>query len=387
MKYTLLTELGIEADKLDEKKRQTVCRKKYVAGYMTRWLDAAVRRRDVKNINFIDCMCNAGIYRDGDLCTAMEVLLMFAQAAELHKEKRFNLFINDKDKIKTGICAKIAQKLMCDNKCSNINIFINTLDVNDYLPGLHFFGKYFQNRSASVVLVDPNDFGTVKISRLTNFLSRYYCEVIFNIFLSGDMPAIDKRVRSCTGSAAVSNEDELTAYIAGRLRTRKTQYVFSYRFTDSSDSGRYQIIHAASHIKGLEALKEALWETFNVSFYQRDFETEPKQLSMFAEDDRMQALLSKHTRVAKELLQCNFAGRTADFGQIETFLNENTMLSRADVYRSVLKPLIEKRLVIRQGAPESYKDGKYTFTGGMNAWAEDYTAAVPQVSDKAPGLT
>lgn len=391
MKYTHLTgELDIDIGQLDEKTLRTGYKKKYIAQYLARWLHVNSGRREITDLNFIDCMCGAGINKAGDLSVSMEALALFAKAAAVHKDKRFNLFINDKDKIKTGICGRIAQKLLSDKKRSNINIFINNLDVNDYLQGLHLYRKYF-NSGASVLLADPNDFGIVKVSRLSHFVTRYNCDAIINLFLGEYAPdGIDNRIRSCIGNAPVTNKDELIAHIAQSLKAGKIKYVFSYRFEAPGSDGLYQVIYATPQIKGIDAMKDALWETFDGDFYRRDFETEPKQLSMFAEDDEIEALLSVHARAAKRMLHEFFAGRTVDYGQIEMFLTENTMLKKADFLNCALRPLIEKRLVVKQGAGENkltFKDDEYTFAGGAGAWAEAH-AGVPIVAKmEAPGMT
>ena len=74
-------------------KQQTDYKIKYVSEYIRLWAIISAERVDVKDINFIDCMCNAGIYMDGDCCTAMEVLNIFIEIANKHKNKNFNLYI------------------------------------------------------------------------------------------------------------------------------------------------------------------------------------------------------------------------------------------------------------------------------------------------------
>ncbi len=370
MEWTyLINELNINKKQLDEKKQQTDYKIKYIIEYMIRWLQVNVHRPDITDINYVDCMCNAGIYQDGDLCTSMEVLLLFVNIASLHHDKRFNLFINDKDKTRTDICSKIAEKLLCVKEHSNVNIYINSLDVNQYLQDFSLFDKYFRYGGATVLFVDPYDFGTVIIDRLTSFITRYYCEVIFNFFISDYVRnGIDRRIRTCIGDVKISNKEELIAYIVSCLKVGKMQYVFSYQFRTSTNTELYQIIFATPHIKGLEVLKEALWETFNGRFFHRNYETDPKQITLFTDDDDRQVLLSTHARLAKELLQKNFSSHTVAYEQIELFLTENTMMKKTDFLRSVLKPLIEKRLVIKQGIPKNksnYKDDMYTFIKGI----------------------
>lgn len=371
MKYThLINELNINIKYLDEKKQQTDYKIKYIVEYITRWLLVNAQRTEVTNLNFVDCMCNAGIYQDGDLCTSMEVLVLFANAARNYPDKQFNLFINDNDKSRTDICSRIAEKLLSLEKQSNINIYVSSLNVNDYLHNYNLFDDFFRYGGASVVFVDPYDFGTVIIDRLSCFITRYYCEVIFNFFISDYVRnGIDTRIRACIGNIAIMNKEELIAYIVSCLKVGKMKYVFSYQFRTSTNTELYQIIFATPHTKGLEVLKDALWQSFNGKFFHRNFEKDPLQLSLLTENDERQLLLDTHASTAQDLLQQNFSNQTVAYKQIELFLIENTMMRTTDFLRSVLKPLIEKRLVIKQGIPKAklnYKDDEYFFTKGKS---------------------
>jgi len=64
-------------DYLDEKKEQTTYKIDYITKYVEKWLYVVANVPGIKNINFIDCMCNAGIYQDGDLGYSMRVLELF----------------------------------------------------------------------------------------------------------------------------------------------------------------------------------------------------------------------------------------------------------------------------------------------------------------------
>ncbi len=361
----LINELNINLKQLDEKKQQTDYKIKYIVEYLKRWLLVNVHRTNITDLNFVDCMCNAGIYQDGDLCTSMEVLVLFMNAANLHPDKRFNLFINDKDKARIDICSKIVEKLKPARNISNLNIIKSTLDINDYLQNFSLFDRYFGYGGATVVFVDPYDFGTVIMERLTSFIDRYYCEVIFNFFISDYVRnGIDARIRGCIGDAAITNKEELILFIVSSLKTGKMEYVFSYHFRTSTNTELYQIIFATPHIRGLEVLKDALWETFNGRFFHRNNETNPQQLSLFTDSDDRQILLNIHASAAKDLLKKRFAGQTVAYEKIEQLLIENTMMRTTDFLRSILKPLIESRQIIKKGIPKSksnYKGDKYTF--------------------------
>ena len=90
----LINELQINKKLLDDKKQQTEYKIRYIVEYIRLWLIISSEREGIKNINFIDCMCNAGIYADGDLGTAIEVLLLFKER-DVYKRQLHHLVFND----------------------------------------------------------------------------------------------------------------------------------------------------------------------------------------------------------------------------------------------------------------------------------------------------
>jgi len=95
---------------LDDKKPQTTNKIRYVTNYVKNWLLVMGNAKFTTSINFIDCMCNAGIYKDGDFCTSVEVLKLFMQSAAIHNNKDFNLYFNDYDEKRIAILQEIINK-------------------------------------------------------------------------------------------------------------------------------------------------------------------------------------------------------------------------------------------------------------------------------------
>lgn len=68
---------------------------KYIKAYVQKWLEVAINRKGTQSVNFIDCMCNAGIYSNNIWGTSTEVLLPFTKVAPSFPHIQFNLFVND----------------------------------------------------------------------------------------------------------------------------------------------------------------------------------------------------------------------------------------------------------------------------------------------------
>ncbi len=360
----LINELRIDKKQLDIKKQQTDYKIKYIVEYVRLWIKVNVNRKNITDLNFVDCMCNAGIYQDGDLCTSIEVLLLFLDEAAIHTDKHFNLFINDYDPNRLDICKRIADIFLDNKKLNNITVFTDVSDVNDYLMQYSFFDKYFGYGKSTIVFVDPYDFGTVVIERLVKLVSKYYCELIFNLFTSDYVRnGIDDRISRCIRNTMISNKEELVSYIGNCLKAGYIKHVFSYQFRTSTNTELYQIIYATPHIKGLQVLKEALWKTFNGKFYHRNYTENSGQMCLFSNADERQVLLGIHAGIAKEKLFKALSGLTVSFTEIEYFLMENTMIQEGDIIRSVLKPLIAEGSVSKIGMQNksNYKNDEYIF--------------------------
>lgn len=56
-----ITNHNIDIDILQSKRPQTEYKIQYIKEYVLYWLKISVNRQNIKFINFIDCMCNAGI--------------------------------------------------------------------------------------------------------------------------------------------------------------------------------------------------------------------------------------------------------------------------------------------------------------------------------------
>lgn len=239
------------------------------------------------------------------------------------------------------------------------------MDVNIYLANYMLFENKLRFGSATILFVDPYDFGTVKISRLTGFITRFYCEMIFNFFTSDFVRnGIDNRIRECIGDEKIDNKEDLISYIVRSFKVGRMQYVFSYQFRTSTNAELYQIIFVTPNQKGLIKLKEALWSTFNGKYYHRNKVTAPIQLSLLNEDDDRSFLIEIHAKEAKTVLFNYYSGKKVAYGDLEKFLVENTMMKNSDFIERIIKPLIKEGKIFKCGNVKNrnnYKNDEYIF--------------------------
>lgn len=338
--------LGIRVSSLTKKKQQTTKKIEYVREYVNQWAIISAERDNVQSINFVDCMCNAGVYQDGDCCTAIEVLLVFSELCLKYPQKDFCIFCNDIDSVKISVLEKLIAFLP-QAKMRNLHVYIENKDVNEYLDSLAknkpIEGRYvFGYGNSTVLYVDPFDFGTVEIPKVSAILEKHYCELIFNFFLSDYVRNIQHdngRISKCVGGEKFNNKDELIAYVQSKLKVGKIKFSFAYQFKISSNVELYQIIFATPSIRGLEVLKEALWKVFKGAQFHRN-KVETGQMCMFSTDDDMKESLKAYAREAIGLLQYNYSGCKLSYAEIEVYLIENTMLKETQIIKNVIQPMI-----------------------------------------------
>ncbi|MBQ6504488.1 MAG: three-Cys-motif partner protein TcmP [Flexilinea sp.] len=359
----LIDKLNISTKKLDSIKTQTEYKIKYVTGYVEQWLYVAANSSR-KNIVFIDSMANAGIYKNGILGTSPEVLLKFIGFAEKHQDKNFFLFVNEIDKDRLSEHEKIVSYFLSNCNLSNISIDYSNQDVNSYLENYQKFDPFLYSKDSFCILfIDPYNFHTVEIFKIQEFVKRYYCEVLFNVFTSDKIRNEDSAdIQKCLGSIKITDKNTIITEMAKNLRVGNIKYIFSYPFRISTNIELYQILYLTPNIRGLEKLKDVIWDVFDGARYYRTYNNSIDQLSLFDKNQIQDNSAQQFAIDAQELLLTNFSGRELHFNQIQNYIIEETLLKPSHVINKVIKPLIKSEKIIKKNytKKQNYKDDWYS---------------------------
>lgn len=363
--------LGIDVSALDDKKEQTTYKIKYVTRYVMQWAIIEAGRKEIQQISFVDCMCNAGIYKDGDACTALEVINIFNDLAKTYPAKDFVVYLNDYDEKRVNIFKKILRS--CIVPAKNLYAKIQNIDVNLYLDTIannrQKNYELFGYGGCTLLYVDPYNFGTVQISRLQNILKNNYCELLFNLFTSDYVRNIAKdsgRIQNCLGGFKPATKDEFIDYVVNALRVGPIQYTFAYSFHTMKNVELYQILYATPSIRGLEVLKDSLWDVFDGVEFHRNHApktSDIEQISMFDDEDPKEQRLREYAQEAKRIVCEEFQSQTVEYAVIEQKILEETMLKDSQIIEPVLKPLIaEERIKKCNNVRKSnFKKDSYSF--------------------------
>lgn len=365
-KRELIDELAIDPRILENKKEQTTKKIEYVRAYVEGWLYVMTNNPNIKSITFIDAMCNAGLYSDGDLCTIGEVCLLFRDFAKRKPGVTFYLYINDLNQKRVDTATVVCDRLIY-NSCKNVNIVHANLDVNDFLREAATSNKVPRGFGAAVLLfVDPYNAHTVHLEVLTLFIRSRYCEVLFNWFSSDSVRNRDsKAIADCLDGLEIPAGTNSGEAVANKLRTGKMKYVFRYPFCISTNVELYQIIFVTPSKAGLEKLKAALWDTFHGAAYHKNLPASLEhQQRLFADDELEESNAAAYADDAKVWLLGSFAGRKGvAYDEIEAFLLERTMLREGQMIKQVIKPLVDSSVISKDGKVRkgNYKEDTYSF--------------------------
>lgn len=364
--------------KLDEIYEHTEYKIKYIKKYVEYWLYVVANYDRNKTINFVDCMCNAGIYSNGVFGTPVEVLKLFISFAKLHPDKQFNLFLNDFNSDRVDIIKEICEKLEYE-KINNINVYFSNEDVNEYLDKItslqNFFGnKGFGELTSTILFVDPYCFGEVKINKIKKFLDTYYAELIFNYFNSDYRRNIDnvttpqKRKKiidsmdGIDGYKSDMDEKQLESLIRKELKGKYIKHSFSYPFRIKTNVELYHIIFATPNQKGLIKLKESLWDVFNGdTFFKNNLDE--NQLTLFDDNEVQRMNVQNFSKEAQVLLYNKYSNQTISYDEIRKFVLESTMLKESHIIKYLLVPLIEDGKIMKNNIKNkrNYKEDTYKF--------------------------
>ena len=343
---------------LDDKKPHTTHKIKYIKNYVTNWLYVLGNASFTTSISFIDCMCNAGIYKDGDFCTSIEVLKLFMQSAAIHKTKTFNLYLNDIDEKRIVVLNEVINKIYT-KKLPNLNIFISSMDVNEYIEKLSNDTASFSYPKSTLLYVDPYDFGTVRIPILKHFCEKYYCELLFNLFTSDWVRnrnnEFDKRIDMVIDNPQVqiNNKAELVEYIVSQLKVGRMKFSFNYAFHNETNAEIYQIIYFTPKEDGLIKLKDAIWDTFNgAAYYRNPHKRDIGQLSFLTPEMEEQLansdeeyIIKCNLEIAKKIIQKLPNKTRLSYNDIAIPVLEGTMFKKGQLIKHVFQPLCDEKII------------------------------------------
>lgn len=367
---------------LQEIKDHTKYKIKYIKEYVKKWLNVAINKTN--KVEFIDAMCNAGVYAHNICTTSLEVIQIFNYYALNNRNKNFYVYLNDLDTKKINIYKKI----IYFNKakiCGNLKICFSNDDVIDYLNKKKQSYKNY-NEAMTLLYVDPYNFGINNlIKTITSFVDNVYCELIFNFFSSDinrnsiNETAKEKKesIRNeIKGFIPFYNPDEMDAITVLDLlqqeikKTKNIKYSFAYQFRNSKNVPLYYIVYFTPNVRGIELLKDTIWDVFegDDNYYSKNRKQDHRFQNLFGET-LIDYNIQRHVFIAIKLLEKSCRYNMFTYSDVNTIILEKTILNKSHIIKNILKPLIKKGIIEKMNIVN-----KNNYTEDSYRWCDNETS-------------
>lgn len=253
----------------------TIKKFELIESYVETWAQKLMNNPACRQLVYIDCMCNSGVYHDNNgretEGSPIRVARKLRDVAGQYPNKKVYLYFNDLDSQKIDLL-----KTRLPSEKDNFRIVLSQQDANvllksigeklDSKTGLHYF-----------LLYDPYD-ASIDWEALAPFF-RSWGEILINHMVSDPVRSI-KRVKNDEKKAKYENTyltdfENLVPYgsdkkayedrveqIISALKGQRRYFVAAFPFFNSQNAQVYDLLHCTSNIEGFKLYKKTAWKTF-----------------------------------------------------------------------------------------------------------------------------
>lgn len=339
----------------DENKisEHTVKKFDLIEKYVDSWIQKLMNNDYCKEIAFIDCMCNSGIYEfDGNRVegTPVRVARIIANAMPKYPNKKAALYFNDLD------AQKIAElKNHLPPNTDNFQIHLSSEGGNNLLKG--FKSKLNQQGLNYLLFYDPYK-AEIDWEALKPYFSGWG-EVILNHMVSDPLRALKQSTALKTKrkyeNTYLTPFEELAISAGDRKdyeqrllniikefcrHLHKKYYVATIPFFIKTNALIYDLIFFTKHPKGFRTFKNSVWQTFGGKSSNQNTHGKENQLSLSFEMPPEEKDCYNISDIADYIVNA-FKGRTAvPLEEIWQLLYEHPIFP-GGVYRTQIKKELE----------------------------------------------
>lgn len=336
------------------KAKHTILRK-----YLGAWFPILTSRGHYRRIIYLDGFAGPGIYKGGELGSpliALETLVNHPHFNRWSKTEFIFIFIEE-DKNRYNILLKEIDKFWLHRGGRPQNIAIDTWNnpfIDVAISALDARHRSAKRSVPTFAFIDPFGWSYTPIDILSSLLSSDKCEILLsfmydsiNRFLTDSNPTTVTHLTNLFGTDEFrevkncpSPEDRkrlIRNLYARRLReTSGLQLVRSFDLYDHRNHTANMLTFGTRSLKGLKAMKEAMWSLDPVQGYSFHGLAGDQQMLFSPKPDI--------TPLRRAILE-RFAGVKVSVRTIERFVIEETDYLTTHYKRQVLKVLEEEGII------------------------------------------
>lgn len=246
--------------------------------YLGAWFPVMARWE--RKLIFIDGFAGPGVYETGEPgspLVALQTLLDHQYLDQMNATKFIFIFVEQNTERHSSLEAEVAQ-LWKDRGGQPSNIAVNCVcaefedavdEILDSIPdGFRL--------APTLAFVDPFGFKGVSLAAITRITSAPKCEVIFSFMYDGlnrwithpddkiHVSLVDLFGTDDYRDAAQLAGDERRSFLHDLYQQQlmgegRFEFSLAFGMIDKRGKNVYSLVHATRHIKGLEAMKDAMW--------------------------------------------------------------------------------------------------------------------------------
>jgi three-Cys-motif partner protein len=348
--------------------------------YLGAWFPILTQQGYHGRVVFIDGFAGPGVYDTGEPgspIVALKTLVEHTAFKGMRGEFVF-LFIEKDPKrvasLKTEIAAYWAT---IQGQPENVKVSVVEGEFEDVASSLL---TDLESKGAklapTVAFVDPFGFSGVSLDTICRLTAFPRCEVIFsfmydslNRWVTHPDDNIRQLLHDLFGTDEYQQADGLNPaerkaflhelYKRQLAEAGRFKYTLAFEMIDRRGKSVYSLIFGTRHIKGLEAMKAAMWKIDPSGMF-RFSDEHAGQTNLFGEDIDTQPL--------REAILAQFAGQEVAIHRIHEFVLADTIYGPSHYKKQVLKPLQKEGLlhpVRGQKVPGTFPDGVVVHFGTL----------------------
>ena len=319
--------------------------------YLQAWLPIMTSRNE--HVLIIDGFAGPGEYVGGEPGSPLIAIDTFLHhtSAQIREKKATFLFIEEDARR----CEYLEQLLEARKQAhqfpqqATYQVVRGTFDetMTELLTSLE---ERWLRIAPTFAFIDPFGYSDTPMSIISRLMRYYGCEVLItfmyeeiNRFLTADYRTKEHQYDALFGThawrqiAAVSMDSNdrrqrLHDLYRDQLRTvGGAKYVRSFRMLNKHNNTDYFLFFGTNHLKGLSAMKDAMWAVDPSGTYQFSDVTDQNQLLLFQPEPDYSLL--------KRLLLERFEGNTVSIDEIDSYVLEETPFRVAGYKERVLVPM------------------------------------------------
>lgn len=306
--------------------------------YLQAWFP--IMSRYNRKLVYIDGFSGSGIYDDnseGSPIIALSCLIEHKLSSQmLNGSQEFVFFLIEKDKA-SAECLKGQISTRFPRVPGCVKVHLENADfemtMNDALDTIDKNGSCL---APTFAFIDPFGFKGMSMTTMGRVMANPKCELMINFmsgFINRFVNASDADKRGFTklfGSDGWKNvqsiqdiemrrEFLITLYKTQLKEQAHVKYVRTFEMRGDKNQLIYDLIFATNSIKGLEAMKEAMWKADPQGRYQFCDTTNPRQTSLIQFTDDVYWIPDAAQAVCDQ-----FKGTVTSLGQVEEFVVAST---------------------------------------------------------------